>query len=67
MRWSFTLATAAVVLAAVASAYTPASTSQTDALAAKGLLNLAVYHEQEAMSGVQNSCSLQNVAVRREW
>ena len=57
-----------VLAASAAVAFTPASTVQTDILAAKGLFNLAVYEFEQAVSGQkQGSCSLSNVAVRREW
>lgn len=44
--------------------WTPADTSKTDLLAAKGLFNLAAY---EAQGHKQANCSLANAAVRREW
>ncbi|KAF8851192.1 tyrosinase [Acephala macrosclerotiorum] len=59
---------APVLAASAAVAFTPASTVQTDILAAKGLLNLAAYEFEQAVAGQkQGSCSLSNVVVRREW
>ncbi|KAH8779134.1 tyrosinase [Hyaloscypha sp. PMI_1271] len=58
---------APLLLAPAASAFTPASTTSTDLLAAKGLLNLAINQIQQAFHGKQGSCTLANVAVRREW
>jgi len=46
-------------------AYTPASTLETDLLAAVGLFNLAAYQIEQG--GTQSSCSLTNVAIRQEW
>lgn len=46
------------------SGWQPADTSQTDQLAADGLLNLAAY---ELDSHVQANCSLADAALRREW
>jgi hypothetical protein len=42
----------------------PADTSQTDQLAAEGLLNLAAY---ELDGHLQANCSLADAALRREW
>jgi len=50
--------------AAASSIYVPASTLETDILAAKALLNLAIYR---ATNPTQGSCNLLNTAVRREW
>lgn len=59
---------APVLAATAAVAFTPASTVQTDILAAKGLLNLAVYQFEQAVAGKnQGTCSLTNVSVRKEW
>ena len=55
------------LVASAASAFTPASTTSTDLLAANGLLNLAVNQIEQAFTGKQGSCTLANVAVRREW
>jgi tyrosinase len=55
------------LLAYAVTAFTPASTANTDVLAANGLLNLAVYELEQALQGKQGSCTLSNVAVRREW
>jgi tyrosinase len=57
----------APMLALTAAAYKPAPTTDTDVLAAKGLLNLAIWEVQQALQGKQDSCTLANVAVRREW
>jgi tyrosinase len=61
------LAVSASLLASTATAFTPASTTATDQLAAKGLLNLAVYEIQQALAGNQGTCTLSNVAIRKEW
>ncbi|KAF3917085.1 Tyrosinase [Dactylellina cionopaga] len=45
-------------------AFKPASTSGTDKLAARGLVNLAVY---SALHPPKSGCNLKNVKVRREW
>lgn len=58
---------AAVTSAAYVSAYTPASTLLTDALAAKGLVNLAAYELKETLSGTTLDCSLENAVIRKEW
>jgi tyrosinase len=58
---------APLLVAAAASAFTPASTTSTDLLAANGLLNLAINQIELAFEGKQGSCTLANVAVRREW
>jgi tyrosinase len=55
------------VLASGIAAFTPASTTATDYLAAKGLLNLGIYEFQQAVAGNRAGCSLENVQVRREW
>ena len=55
------------LLAPAASAFTPASTTATDVLAANGLLNLAIYEVEQALAGNQGTCTLSNVAIRREW
>ena len=52
------------VSAVSSSFWLPASTIQTDILAAKGLVNLAFYELTNPPSG---SCNLLNAAVRREW
>lgn len=57
----------APVLASAASAFTPASTIQTDILAATGLFNLAVYEFEQSLKGKSSTCSLSNVSVRKEW
>ncbi|RMZ75161.1 hypothetical protein DV737_g5425, partial [Chaetothyriales sp. CBS 132003] len=43
--------------------YLPASTLQTDILAAKALANLAIYE----VTHPSGSCNISNAAVRREW
>lgn len=53
--------------AASAATFTPASTIQTDILAATGLFNLAVYEFELSVQGKAGSCSLSNVSVRKEW
>jgi tyrosinase len=67
MRFHSRTAWAPLLAASAASAYTPASTAQTDLLAGKGLLNLAISEVEAAFSGQKSECTLQNVAVRREW
>ncbi|KAF1355335.1 hypothetical protein BDV97DRAFT_395703 [Delphinella strobiligena] len=57
------LTTAASLLTSAA-AFTPASTSGTDALYAKGLVNLAEY---EAANLHTSNCSLETGYVRKEW
>lgn len=57
----------ASLLASAATAFTPASTTATDALAANGLLNLAIYEIEQALAGNQGTCTLSNVAIRKEW
>lgn len=57
----------ASLLASTVIAFTPASTTATDVLAAKGLLNLAVYEVEQALAGNQGTCNLANVAIRKEW
>jgi len=58
--WASLLATVTSV-----AAYTPASTIETDLLAALGLLKLAAY--QVESGGPKSSCNLGNAAVRQEW
>lgn len=48
---------------AASSNYIPASTFQTDVLAAKALVNLAIYE----VTNPSGSCNLLNAAIRREW
>ncbi|KAH6671794.1 tyrosinase [Halenospora varia] len=69
MRFSVPVAIAPLVAlsAATGTTYKPAATVDTDILAAKGLLNLAIYEVQQAFQGNQGSCTLGNVAIRREW
>lgn len=67
MRFYSFAAVTAPLLASAATAYTPASTFGTDILAAEGMLNLAAYQLEQAFKGNTGSCTLQNVAVRREW
>jgi tyrosinase len=62
-----TQALCASLLASAATAFTPASTTATDLLAAKGLLNLAIYEVEQAAAGNHSTCTLSNVAIRREW
>lgn len=56
--------TAAASLLTSAAAFTPASTSGTDALYAKGLVNLAEYEEANPPT---SNCSLETGYVRKEW
>ncbi len=67
MRFQTSKVWAPLLAASVAVAFTPASTTSTDLLAAKGLLNLAINEVELALEGKQGSCNLANVAVRREW
>ncbi|RDL40550.1 Di-copper centre-containing [Venustampulla echinocandica] len=57
----------ASLLALTSATYQPASTFGTDLLAAKGLINLAVHGIEQAAQGKQGSCTLANVAIRKEW
>jgi tyrosinase len=50
--------------AATVAAWTAASTTQTDILAAKGLINLAIY---EKAGHSQANCSISQVSIRKEW
>ncbi|TVY16990.1 Tyrosinase-like protein orsC [Lachnellula arida] len=63
MRFSSVVWAPLFVLSTVA-AYTPASTANTDQLAADGLSNLATWAADGNLNG---SCTLENAAVRREW
>jgi tyrosinase len=67
MRFHSRAVWAPLLAASAASAYSPASTGQTDLLAGKGLLNLAISEVEAAFSDQKSKCTLQNVAVRREW
>jgi tyrosinase len=67
MRFQSSALLAPLLASAASATYVPASTWGTDVLAAKGLLNLAVYEVQQALAGSSDSCTLSNVAVRREW
>src|SRR6266536_3282561 len=67
MRFQPSPLLAPVLVSAASATYVPASTWGTDVLVAKGLLNLAVYEVQQALAGSSDSCSLSNVAIRREW
>jgi tyrosinase len=64
-------ASAALLVLAAATApvraYTPASTAGTDALAALALGKLSLYYAQQYTTGNHTSCTLDDVAVRREW
>jgi tyrosinase len=59
-----TTAVAATSLLAGANAYQPSSTLATDALAVKGLLNLALY---EAGHNPPPTCNTQTGYIRQEW
>ncbi|TVY52368.1 Tyrosinase-like protein orsC [Lachnellula cervina] len=63
MRFSSVILAPLFALSTVA-AYTPASTANTDQLAADGLSNLATWAADGNLNG---SCTLENAAVRREW
>ncbi|KAH6715943.1 tyrosinase [Leptodontidium sp. MPI-SDFR-AT-0119] len=69
MLFQSTAAWAPLLLASSASAglFVPASTTATDLLAGKGLLNLAINQIGQAIQGNQQPCNLGNAAVRREW
>jgi len=69
MFFQFSAVVAPLLLASSASAatFTPASTTATDLLAGKGLLNLAIYQIGQAIQGKTQTCNLGNAAVRREW
>lgn len=45
-------------------AFKPASTKGSDKLAAKGLLNLAVY---SVLKPSKSGCNLSNAKLRKEW
>ena len=60
-RWASTVA----VLVSTATAYTPASTAQTDQLAAQGLVNLYNWETQHYSRG--QSCQISSGYVRQEW
>ncbi|MCJ1387631.1 hypothetical protein MMC18_000474 [Xylographa bjoerkii] len=62
-RWASTAAV--LVGTATAYTYTPASTAQTDRLAAQGLVNLYNYEQQHYTRG--QSCQISNGYVRQEW
>ena len=62
----FLVVAASVVAVAQATAYSPSSTSRTDKLAARALLNLAIYTEKHAFPS-RNPCTLANAAKRKEW
>ncbi|KAK5122678.1 hypothetical protein LTR85_003941 [Meristemomyces frigidus] len=62
----FTSAVAVAPLVAAAAAFTPASTSGTDKLAAKGLINLAIY-EVENYKNLSTTCNTTTGYVRMEW
>jgi tyrosinase len=62
-----TSALLAPLMVANAAAFTPASTTQTDLLAAKGLVNLAINQIEKAFTGTKSTCTLANAHVRREW
>jgi tyrosinase len=57
----------APLLASTAATFTPASTSGTDALAASGLLKLAINETEKAKAGTLGSCTLKNAVIRKEW
>ncbi|OIW22959.1 Di-copper centre-containing protein [Coniochaeta ligniaria NRRL 30616] len=62
--------TALLLLSAISApvtGYTPASTAETDVLAALAAGKLALYYTQQRRAGNHTSCTLENVAVRREW
>ena len=56
-----------LVTTAPVTGYTPASTAGTDALAALAVGKLGLYYAQQRKAGNHTSCTLDNVAVRREW
>lgn len=58
---------APLLAAGAATAFTPASTTATDLLAANGLFNLAVNQIESTVQGQAGSCTLSSVAIRREW
>jgi len=61
------IAHSATFLICAATAYHPASTTETDHLAGKGLINLGINQVSLAQSGKLGTCHLGNVAVRKEW
>lgn len=67
MRFQTKSLWAPLMLVSAASAFTPASTTSTDFLAAQGLINLAINQIELAFQGKEGSCTLANAAVRREW
>ena len=60
-RW----ASSAALLVCAVTAYTPASTAQTDQLAAQGLVNL--YNWETAHYTRGQKCQISNGYVRQEW
>lgn len=65
MRFQTLLAT--LMVASAVSAFSPASTCKTDALAAKGLENVAAHQAKLPSNGTEGDCTLANAAIRREW
>lgn len=55
------------MVASAVSAFSPASTCKTDALAAKGLENVAAHQAKLPSNGTEGDCTLANAAIRREW
>ena len=72
MRLPAVLPATLIAFASSVAAYVPASTSQTDALAALGLAKLAatVGHNSSCVPSPQQqqpACNWHNVAKRQEW
>lgn len=71
MAFFLARASAALLLLSAVSgsvaAYTPASTAGTDVLAALAVGKLALYYAEQYRAGNHTACTLDNVAVRREW
>jgi tyrosinase len=65
--WRISLWAALSSLSTTVTAYTPASTIETDALAVLGLLKLGLYEAQNEVGKEGSTCNLGNVALRKEW
>lgn len=63
----FTPAALAPLLAVTAASSVPATTINTDILAAQGLLHLASYEIKQAFAGVKQNCTIANAYIRKEW
>lgn len=64
MRSFFMISSILLAVSSSVSAYTPADTSQTDALAAAALSNLTEYVSLNSKNG---TCTIESATRRREW